>query len=94
MKTVAVYYMENKGLSTRIALNNMKDKVKNENWIIRGVFIDKMNEYEALMHVLTNEFSKIDILYIYTLDSIKDDFYWDILLESTRVDSVQIIEYK
>ncbi|WP_223593645.1 hypothetical protein [Neobacillus bataviensis] len=90
----AVYFLEKKNLDTEDTLSKMKKYFVKQDWELFGVYIDNNNKHDGLMELVTKIFSEIDILYVYSLTDINDDFYWDLLIQSAKIENVQIIEYK
>lgn len=93
MKVALVYYQEQEGINTKEVIKSMKGKFEKENWKLFKLFIDNRNEYDNLMEMITDDLKKVDILFIYSKNNIFDDFYWNLLCQSARIESVLIYEY-
>jgi ABC-type uncharacterized transport system substrate-binding protein len=93
VKLVLVYYQEEDGLITGEVIDKMKANFQKENWRFAGLFIDKINEYDRLMDVITEELKKVDVIYLYSKNNICDEFYWNFLLQTAKVENVLIKVY-
>jgi hypothetical protein len=94
LKKVAVYYQYKEGLQNEKALNDMKLMFDKERWILYGIFLDKEDQYDALLKLITNNLLEVDILYVYSMLSIEDDFYFELVEQSAKAEKVDIIEYE
>ncbi|MDQ0254133.1 ABC-type uncharacterized transport system substrate-binding protein [Evansella vedderi] len=93
MKQTLVYFQEQENLNTEEILKEMKKKFEKENWKLSGLFIDKINEYENLMVMITDKLNKADILFLYSKNNVRDDFYWNLLYQTANVEDVILKEF-
>ncbi|MCY7905578.1 hypothetical protein MOB40_11765 [Bacillus inaquosorum] len=93
MKLALVYYQEQENLNTQEILQELKEKFKKEKWELSGLFIDKINEYENLMVMITEELSEVDVIFLYSKNNIKDEFFWNLLCQTAKIENVLIKEF-
>ncbi|MGV6971522.1 hypothetical protein ACWA17_08500 [Bacillus halotolerans] len=93
MKQALVYYQEQENLNTQEILQELKEKFKDEKWELSGLFIDKINEYENLMVMITEELSEVDVIFLYSKNNIKDEFFWNLLCQTAKIENVLIKEF-
>ncbi|MFD1361251.1 hypothetical protein [Lentibacillus salinarum] len=93
MKSIVLYYQEQSDLNTTSAVTKMKSDLKKEKGDDCTIYVDKQNVYEKLMYLITEELNSIDVVYIYSRNNIRDDFYWDLLVQSAKADNVVIMVY-
>lgn len=93
VKQALVYYQEQENLNTQEILQELKEKFKDEKWELSGLFIDKINEYENLMVMITEELSEVDVIFLYSKNNIKDEFFWNLLCQTAKIENVLIKEF-
>ncbi len=93
VKLALVYYQEQENLNTQEILQELKEKFKKEKWELSGLFIDKINEYENLMVMITEELSEVDVIFLYSKNNIKDEFFWNLLCQTAKIENVLIKEF-
>ncbi|WP_226528179.1 hypothetical protein [Metabacillus niabensis] len=93
MKLALVYYQEQENLNTKEVLNRMKEEFEKEDWELAALIVDQINSYDNLMIMITKELVKADILYLYSKSNITDDFYWNLLCQTSKIENVSIKEY-
>lgn len=93
VKLALVYFQEQENLNTEEILREMKGKFEKEKWELTGLFIDKINEYDNLMVMITDELNKADVLFLYSKNNIRDDFCWNLLCQTARIEDVLIKEF-
>lgn len=88
-----VYFQESNDLNTEQILKKMKGQFNRENWKLFGIYIDKVGRNDALLEIVDTVINKVDVLYVYSLDKITDEFNRKLLVEASRNDNVLIREY-
>ncbi|MFC7785514.1 hypothetical protein ACFQWC_13530 [Rossellomorea sp. GCM10028870] len=89
---VVVYYQEQPNLNTEKVLQRMKKQFDREDWILSGLYIDHIKEYDNLLEMIT-ELGKVDMVYLYSKDNIEEDFYWNMLRQTAKIEKVSINIY-
>lgn len=93
MNSAVVYLKKHKNFKNKRILNKMKKDIQKLEWKHLEMIVDQVEGYDGLLYLITNDLEKIDVVYVYDINNIHDDFYWELLVESAKIEEVIIKEY-